>query len=141
MSSPGASIEGRMDLDLAYEYDGNDVVAALVSYRGLEASFPSMLSRNIKSPSGRAKVSISPKAGSTDISADDIKLNMEGFTLTGSFSLTGPEKDRSLSLLASTTPIELSTIKALLPLRKMPGKTAETIRGIEPLSGSVTLES
>ena len=141
MSSPGASIEGRMDLDLAYEYDGNDVVAALVSYRGLEASFPSMLSRNIKSPSGRARVSVSPRQGgsSTDISAEEITLNAEGFTLTGSFSLTGPEKDRSFSLLASTTPIELSTIKALLPLRKMPGKTAETISGIEPLSGSVTL--
>jgi len=135
--SPGASIEGRMDLDLTYEYDGKDVVAALVSYRGLEASFPSVLARNVKSPSGQAKVSVS-KGSSVDVSAEDIKINMEEFTLSGSFGLSGPEEERRIRLFASTTPVRLSTLKALLPLGTMPKKTAETIRGIEPLNGSVT---
>ncbi len=141
MTSPGASIQGRMDLDLAYEYDGNDVISSLVSYRALEASLPSVLASNIKSPSGQAMVSISPKEDSTDISAHDVKLDIEGVTLTGSFSLTGPEKDRSFILLASTTPVPLSTIKSLMPVKSMPKKTADTIRGMEPLGGSVTLES
>lgn len=139
MKSPGASIEGRMDLDLDYEYDGKDVISSLISYRGLEASFPSILARNIQSPSGQAKISVS-KGASTDVYAEDIKLNVEGFTLTGSFSMSGPEKERSIRLLASTTPVPLSTIKEFVP-RKIPKKTAEIIKGIEPQSGSLTISN
>ncbi|HBG47186.1 MAG TPA: hypothetical protein DDW94_09400 [Deltaproteobacteria bacterium] len=137
--SHGASVEGRVDLDLSYLYNDEDELSADITYKGLQAALPSIFNRPISSPSGQATLKIS-YGKEFDLSADDIKVDMEGFTVKGRLGLSGGKDERRVSIRASTTPISLATVKALIPLKAIPNATAEKLIAIEPLGGSIAIK-
>lgn len=136
--SPGASLQGRMDAELVYAYNGKDSLTAELSYKNLEADYPRVFTTPISSQSGSGRVTLTWDKY-LSIAADRIKLHADGFDISGSFRLEGPEDKRVVSISASTTPVALPAFKGMLPLKLMPPGAAERVRGIEPVEGSIAL--
>lgn len=139
--APGASIDGRVDLDLSYVINEEDILRAGISYRGLEASFPSLFKDPLASPSGSGtmRVSRGKEAEETGLAFEEIEIKMDGFRVKGRFELSGPDGERTFSLEAFTTPVPLEKLLELLPVNAMPERAAERIATVKPLGGTLTL--
>ncbi|WKZ33438.1 MAG: AsmA-like C-terminal domain-containing protein [Thermodesulfobacteriota bacterium] len=139
---PGASVEGRVDLDLSYVINKEDMLRADLSYSGLEASLPSLFREPIVSPSGSGtmRVSRGEEAEETGLAFEEIDIEMAGFRVKGRFEVSGPGGERTFSLEAFTSPVPLEKLLEFLPIRAMPARAAERIETIVPLGGTVTLD-
>lgn len=138
---PGASVDGRADIGLSYTVNGEDVLRADISYKGLEASLPSIFRDPLVSPSGSGtlRVSRSEEAERTGLAFEEIEVEMAGFRLKGRFELGGPDGERTFSLEAFSSPVPLERLLDLLPIRAMPERAAERIATVQALGGTLTL--
>ncbi|MBE7415187.1 MAG: AsmA-like C-terminal domain-containing protein [Deltaproteobacteria bacterium] len=139
---PGASVDGRVDLDLSYVMNKEDMLRADISYGGLEASLPSLFREPIvsRSGSGTMRVSRGEEAEETGLAFEEIDIEMAGFRVKGRFEVSGPGGERTFSLEAFTSPIPLEKLLEFLPVRAMPARAAERIATVLPLGGTITLD-
>lgn len=136
-----ASISGRAELSLSYNLGGKRLVNGKAVYSGLEAAYPRLFERPIRSKSGSASFNYESDDKGYGFGVTDIKLLAGGAIISGNVNVTGPDEKRLVAVSASTTPIELATLKALIPMKIIPVKAAKRIASIVPLGGAVKLES
>lgn len=137
---PTAAVKGLVDLDLSYKFDKVLITKGPLEYRQLEASYPSTWVKPLMSPSGSAVITLKIGKGLFDLTVDDIVINMKGFSAKGALRLVGPENQKVMDLVASSTPVDAKSFLDLLPARKMPREAARRVLSIKPLSGTVTVK-
>ncbi|MBW7957545.1 MAG: AsmA-like C-terminal domain-containing protein [Deltaproteobacteria bacterium] len=139
---PGASVEGRVDLDLSYVINDEDMLRADISYRGLEAALPSLFKDPLVSPSGSGTMRLtrSEEAEESGLAFEEIDIELAGFRVKGRFEVSGPGGERTFSLEAFTSPVPIEKLLEFLPVRAMPASAAERIATVKPLGGTVTLD-
>lgn len=139
IKTSGARISGHVDADLSYKLNNVTVTTADVTYRDINASYPTTWDSPLISPSGSGKMSLKTGKNIFDLTVSDIVLDMGEFTTTGSVHIEGPRKKKSMELKASTTPVGLKRFLSLLPTKKMSPEAASRVRSIEPLAGTVAI--
>lgn len=140
MRSPGASLEGMGVFDVTYTRDGGLSFKSNTSYSKLKLTYPKILNDTLASEKGSGIVGISTGAGKIDVTVDNALLKFNGFDVKGSFALTGPQGDKELSLAVSSTPVPLTTVKSLAPLKVLPPRAKEMAESITPSAGLVEVK-
>ncbi len=136
-----ASVSGKAEMSLSYALGEKRLVNGKVVYRGLEAAYPRLFERPVRSSSGSASFNYTSDGKGSGFSITDIKLLAGGSIISGGVNVTGPKENRLVKASASTTPMGLASLKGLLPMKIIPVKTAKRIASIVPLGGAVKLES
>lgn len=140
IKTPGARITAIVDAELAYKVNDVFFTAGPVSYRNLNASYPTTWDEPLVSPSGSGKMSLKIGKDIFDLTVSDIVLDMAGFSTRGSVHIEGPKRKKSMELIAETTPVKLSRFLSLLPTKKMSPEAASRVRSIKPMGGTVAIK-
>ncbi|MBI1910488.1 MAG: AsmA-like C-terminal domain-containing protein [Deltaproteobacteria bacterium] len=142
MRSKDASIKGTADIDITYSADReHQSLTGNLAYNDLNIAYPAVLTSPVSSGTGHALLAFDKKAAESEMELKDIALSFEDFDIKGAFRVSGPQENRNVSFNIETTPVPLTTVKALTPLKVIPKGAAEKISNISPLSGDVTVKS
>ncbi|MBI5561284.1 MAG: AsmA-like C-terminal domain-containing protein [Deltaproteobacteria bacterium] len=123
---------------------GGAAVNGVLSLRGVETRLPGILDKPL-SADGDAKLALRLDDGVLDAAITGVSVKTAGITVTGTLHAKANMRpalfnDGEVSVAASTTPIPLSTLKGLVPVKLLPVYAADKITGVVPASGTITVE-
>lgn len=138
---PGASLSGKAEIDSNYQFTrAEQSVSGIISYSKLKTEIPRFFEKNLVSPSGSAKVDLVFKKPEFELSIKDLRLEMEDFRVKGGMSLKGPRDNKRITLTLSTDSVPFQSARSLIPVKKLPNKTAVMVRKVTPLGGGITVK-
>lgn len=135
----GSSIDAAANAEFSYRFGEKNSLKCVIMYSGLKAAFPAVLNNPLVSGSGSAVLD-AEFGEKRSIRLHDIRIDLQDFTLRGSFGLEGEKGAESYTLKASSTPVPAKTFKDLIPVKVLSAGAGGLARDITPLGGAFTVK-
>ena len=131
---------GIIKTDLDFSYDKKTTIKGYIDYHGLTATVPRFHPNTISSSAGKADIDLTWSKDEINVSLRNATLNMDGFDISGSFSLLGPRESRLMHLNINTTAVDYLKIKQLVPYRLFTKKIRERIDKFDVRAGKIQID-
>ena len=136
---PDLDASGRIYMDGIYTHKETTSIKGTVTYTDLAVLLPGYFENRLHSKQGSADMVLIHGRDYLDLSFEDVELNMKGFEIKGSFSVTGPMREIRLGL--STTPFPSTILKdILLSSRVFPQSLRKDTEGLKFIEGKVSVK-
>jgi len=134
-----ASLKGAADANLSYSIGSKTELNGKIVLTGVEADLPGVLNRPLRLD-GSAQVAARLYDARYELSLNAIRLDLNGFAVSGALDAAGNGGNAAFSVSVSTTPIPLTALKELAPLKLMPASFAPKFAQIGSLAGTAAFE-
>ncbi len=134
---PDMELSASADIDADYTYkDGRLLLKGGVLYRDLKAAIPSIPARKIPPSSGSARIEADIDKSRKEITASELDIAFDGFSVRGGAGILLQEGERHLRLDLSSSPIPADSLNELIP----PGLLPKSVRGMDITKGTITVK-
>lgn len=140
--APRAKLSGSAGITWSFTLDKTARLEGTITYKDVVANYPDMFKKPFTAGDGSTRVLAIRDKGGLMLALSDLKLNLDGFDISGSAAVSGllSGEDRRFSLALSTTPVPFKRVNSLLPEKALNKRTVRSIALIKPISGAVTVD-